>query len=532
MLNYERRKRQAKENSVIIIKNLDEDIQNRRTLYPGVYHLADDQLLMDLISKLGAKVKLEAENIEPDWSIPIILEAISQMYYGNLKNYINYGPIFKRALVYLWDINTERIVSKKNHESLMEVLRLCYVIETLYGFRKFFLVDKNFSFIVINGYISWDAKYTPMLQNFVELNKGRGTRMRIAKINSTLMCKHMIEFRDSLTSVLEGQAPDSIPLFKDTFYEKIPGISNSECQRFWQTVYFRHSFFIAMTMHPYFSEKSPLDLSPEISIFPELPLRVSEGFLTQETVQDTFWTKNWVKSQNDERYSNLIVERPLLRITPYGDYATSSVLIGDSINYFIEGQIMKYTGRSPLISLPPSVFKEAVSEPFENRVINEFRQNGFLAGHVTEGGVWRTQRGNLNLNFGDSKLYGEIDTLAYLPGTDISILIECKVLNDIQDYRSYRNTIAKLTDDSEGFRAKLLKKSKWINQALSEELGMKISSINVLLTDIPLPVINFPADNILFTWYDELFTFLWRFFQEIGYSEPLFSSFKNDISPK
>lgn len=100
--------------------------------------------------------------------------------------------------------------------------------------------------------------------------------------------------------------------------------------------------------------------------------------MSKNSIQDTFWTKDWMKSQSDERYSSLIVERPLLRITPGGDYATSSALIGDSVNYFIEEQIMDYPGRSPRIVLPPSVFKEAVSEPFENRVISEFDYSGSL----------------------------------------------------------------------------------------------------------------------------------------------------------
>lgn len=525
MLNYQRRKRQAKENSFTVVRNFDEEIRSEHTLYPGIYHLKDDHTLMDLITKVGNEVRRKAENIEPDWSIPIILEAITQMYYGNLKKHIEYGPIFKRALVYLWDINTERMNSRKNLESLMDVLRLSYVIETLYGFRKFFLVDKDFSFTMENGYVFCDPKYDPMIQDFAALIQGRGQRMRIAEVNSELMCEHVTEFRDSLASVLDGQSPDTIPLFKGTFYEKIPGISDKECQRFWQALYFRDIFFIAITMEPYWGGKDLTDLTPEISLFPELPLRLPENFLTQEIVQDTFWTKDWMKSQSDERYSSLIVERPLLRITPGGDYATSSALIGDSVNYFIEEQIMDYPGRSPRIVLPPSVFKEAVSEPFENRVISEFRKNGFLAGHVTEGGIWLTQSGNMDLNFDDTKLYGEIDTLAFLPGTDVSILIECKVLNDIRDYRSYRNMISKLMDDSEGFQAKLLKKSSWIDQALSTALGMEISSMNILLTDIPLPVVDFPADNILFTWYDRLFALLNRLFRETGYTEPLFSDF-------
>lgn len=530
MLNYKRRKRQANENSDLLIQKFAENIQSGITLYPGTWHINNEDDLMVLISKLQTEVQRKAGDIESDWSIPIILEAIGRMYYGRHRKHKIYGPIFKRALVYLWNFtfNKEHLSSHKNLESVLEVLRLCYVMEGLYGFRKFFLIDKNFSLAVKEGYIIFDSKYTSMILNFSELLRGRGRRMRIAEVNSQLMCREPINLLSALESVLKGKEPDMIHLFKDTFYAKIPGISDPECQRFWQTVYFRYLLYLSTTYEQISNSTDFHDVQPEITLFPEFYTEVPEGFFTQEIVKDTFWTQDWVKIQNDEVYNNLIVERPVLRITPDGDFATCSVLIGDSINYFIEGQIMKYSGRSPHVDLPASVFKEAVSEPFENRVINEFRKNGFLAGHVTEDGIWITQDKNIDLNHDSTKLYGEIDVLAYLPSTNDTVLIECKVLNDVRDYRSYRNMISKLVDESEGFQAKIRKKSRWINCALSQYLNTEISAIKILLTDIPLPVVNFPAEDILFTWYNRLFCILRTSFEEIGYPTPMFSEYRSE----
>lgn len=142
-------------------------------------------------------------------------------------------------------------------------------------------------------------------------------------------------------------------------------------------------------------------------------LEVPEGAFSQDIVQSTFWNTKWFKEQLDERYGNLIVERLIMRITPNGEFATCSVLIGDSINYFIESQILDYSSKNPKIKLPDIVFKKASSSPFEDKVIEGLRDFEFLAGHVNEKGIWQIQDKNINLKWLDEiKLYGEIDVLA------------------------------------------------------------------------------------------------------------------------
>lgn len=137
-MNYGRRKRQADENSNIIIEKFAENINNIECLYPGKYYIKNDDELMKLVERIRCEVRKEANDLQPDWSIPIILEAIGKMYYGDQQANMEYGPMFKRALVYLWNTNTEIIPSKKNLESLLEVLGMCFVLEALYGLRRFF----------------------------------------------------------------------------------------------------------------------------------------------------------------------------------------------------------------------------------------------------------------------------------------------------------------------------------------------------------------------------------------------------------
>lgn len=503
MLNYKRRKRQANENSDIIITEFAQMIQNSEQLYPGTYHIHNDAEFMALVGKVRDEVRAKANCIHPDWSIPIILEAIGRMYYGNQQDNKAYGPIFKRALVYLWDTNGDVVPVNKNLESLREVLRLCFVLEELYGYRKFFLISEEFSFTVEDGYVFCDEQYKPMIMEFARLIQGRGRRMRIADTNSQLMNEHAIEFFQALVNVLSGTEPSKIALFSGTFYEHIPGISDKECKKFWQSVFFRYVFYISTLKSECEDGADGKDFVPSVTLFPEFAIELPEGFFTQEIVEDTFWRRDWLRQQEDERYGNLIVERPIMRISQNGDFATCSVLIGDSINYFIESQILNYTSRSPRINLPPDVFKEAISAPFEDKVIDGLRELGFLAGHVTENGIWETQKGAINLNWSkDITLYGEVDALAYNPERNEAILVECKVLNDVRDYKSYKNIVAKLVDDSEGFRVKLRNKSKWVNQALSVYYETKAEAACVLLTDIPIPIVDSSQEDIILTYYE------------------------------
>lgn len=501
MFNYNRRKRQAHDNSRKIIEMFSEDLY-KKELYKGNFSINNEKEAMDLIKIINEKAESKARLIQPDWSIPIILEAIAINYYGNFSKDKNLGVFFKRALVYLWKANYNELSYKKNLESILEVIRLSYVIENLYAFRMFFLVIENFSFELNGGYCDCKPEYYKTIEEFGYLLKGKGKRLRIAKENSILMLNKSNEFYDALKKIIKGEKPDNIAIFKDTFYEHIPGITNEECKKFWQCLYMRYSFFwlAALTECKDITEE---DISPSVMLFHEFPAYIDPDYGTQEIVNDIFWNEKWVESRDNESYSNLIVERPILRITPNGDFVTCSALIGDAINSFIEKQIFDYPFRSPKINLPPIVFKNAVSAPFEDRVIAEFRKKGFMAGHVSENGIWLLQNETMNLNC-TLKLYGEIDALAYMPNLNMSFLVECKVLNDVKDYKSYKNIVSKIVDDNEGFQNKILKKSKWVNEAL-EKYFKEVTTVCVLLTDISLPIVNFRNEDIVFTDYDSFF---------------------------
>ena len=199
----------------------------------------------------------------------------------------------------------------------------------------------------------------------------------------------------------------------------------------------------------------------------------------------------------------MILARPILRIDNGGNFVTSIGLILDSMTFFIENCLFNYNKEQD-IELPNIVFKNAISEPFENKCIDYFRSKGYLAGHVTEKQTWRTQNGDYNLKI-NKDFPGKIDVLAYHPNYSSFILIECKVLHDIKNIEKYKNLYAKLIDDSEGFRKKLIEKRNWVKEAFMFHTDVNQIPEMIILCDIPLPMIPFEKiDDVWYYHFEEL----------------------------
>lgn len=82
-------------------------------------------------------------------------------------------------------------------------------------------------------------------------------------------------------------------------------------------VYIRDILFsgLRLSTNVWKNRKKEEDFCPSVTLFPEFSLIINPDYCTQEIVKDIFWTKKWIKSKDNELYSNLIVERPILRIT-------------------------------------------------------------------------------------------------------------------------------------------------------------------------------------------------------------------------
>ncbi len=509
MININRRKRQATENTEAIIVDVWNKIRDGEVLIEKGCEIHNIVELDQLISEIEPNVELLARSIQSDWAIPIVLQAVGEIYYGGYKEYGEIGNCYKRVLVYLWQNSYEVTGDYKNIERLKQLIKLSFVVEVLYSYRKMFVSIPELYFSFENGYTMVPEKFRESFLLFKNLAEGKGKRMRVAEVNSQLMNEKCIQFFEGMVGVLEGREPKDIDVFKETFYEEIPGVKNPECAKFWKELFMRYSFYMITLI-----STKELGKLEEVILFHEFAFPFSEKYITQESVQNCFWTKDWFKKQSAERYGNLIVAKPILRISPNGDFATSSAVIGDSINYFVESQLLGYSNRSPYLNLPNTIFKKAFSDKFENQCIEFFRSRGYLAGHVLENGIWKIQKENKNLSLLDEKLYGEVDVLAYHSLIPTVFLIECKVLHDVRDSQSYQNVIVKLKEDSEGFKSKLRKKAEWVKKAFEANLSITVDVIKVLVTDIPLPVLGANEEDILVLDYDTLKLMVENFDQE------------------
>jgi len=499
MINIKRRKRQAFENSNVLITGVMNSISNKDILNKKVCLIYNIDELNSLIKDIEPELLSLAQSLQPDWAIPIVLQVIGELFYGRYTQYKHIGNYFKRSLAYLWQNSCTPHGDYKNVARLERLISLCYVIETLYSFRKMFVAIPNLWFSFENGHAIIPNEFHADFLNFGMMVSGKGKRFRVAETNSRLMNECPRPFLQGLIRVLDGEQPRQIEVFRGTFYEDVPGIENSECAKFWKEVFCRFSLYLATLLSCGDSEQ------PEnVVLFKEFAIVCPDKYLTQDIAENSFWKLNWFKHQSAECYGNLIVAKPIMRISPNGDFATSPVLIGDSLNHFVENQLLGYSTRSPYLNLPSKIFKDAFSEKFEDQCIQLFRNHGFVAGHILETGVWKTQNENITLGFSGENLFGEVDVFAFHPDRHIAFLIECKVLLDVQDSRSYQNIVSKLKDDSEGFRFKLRKKASWIRKAFDLNFGLGIEPVMILLTDIPLPVLGANDEEIAITDYGRL----------------------------
>lgn len=502
-----KRQKQAKKNAGELLQQIHERVDQKND-DPLSRVLIDNIQMLDHMIEVKEKVCVNmAQTLYPDWAIPMVLQAIGEVYHGDHRNLSYLGPAMKRSVAFLWQNATVAHGVHKSLKNLVDLICECAIIQAMYGARMMFVAIPGFYIAYRSGQLIVPPEYRHELIKYRMMIGAPGSRFRVAEDNNRLTLEHPDEFRSALERVLSGCPPHEIDIFKGTFYEKIPGVKHHDCALFWKEVYFRF-FSLRFAM---MSAKEWHD----VILFHEFAVPLPAAFFAQHIVENSFWSnkpkdeehkenERWFSKQEPERYDNLLVDRPIVRISHTGDFATSPALIGDSMNEYIEKQLMGYHSRHPYLKLPDSIFRDAFSEKFEDDCIQLFRDNGYLAGHILESGVWKHQYENENLRLSDEQLYGEVDVFAYNPKTHKAFLVECKVLLDLMDSRLYKNILSKLRDDSEGFRMKLRKKAEWISKAFAHHKGIALELEKVIVTDIPIPIMDEKETDIPVLDYDSL----------------------------
>jgi len=200
-----------------------------------------------------------------------------------------------------------------------------------------------------------------------------------------------------------------------------------------------------------------------VVLFEDLPI-ATDAFgdshaVAKQYVEACFWQESWYRDRVRNYPSNMLVERPAVRIDDK-TFATSVMTIVDSVNCFVEHSVFRYMGYGGA-PVDDESFRVHVSQPFENDAVQLLQDAGWKASGVSDSGYW--QAGESRLEHEDGrKVPGEIDVLALHPSGEVALLIECKVLSQPFSMSKLSNVVGKLgPTDSEGFHAKIEKKVAW-----------------------------------------------------------------------
>jgi hypothetical protein len=191
--------------------------------------------------------------------------------------------------------------------------------------------------------------------------------------------------------------------------------------------------------------------------------------------------------------SNLIVDRPVVNYK--NQFMTTALLIGDSLNNYIESAIMGYDEKL-VPTLPSSLREEFISNKFEAEVRKVISDLGLLVGEVSNKGAWKNQKSILQLPALNGEYPGQIDALAYDEVRKKVYVIECKVLKMPASSSSMRNIVDKLgLKDDEKFHSKLLEKTNWIKD-IDYFSTAEVQSLIVLDRWMPFIDYHFPVTHL------------------------------------
>jgi hypothetical protein len=356
------------------------------------------------------------------------------------------------------NVQAPALTALKDTASLVGLLRqLRNAAMLLDGFGE----ADDFFTVGINGCIGASARIADIRAHQNESLADRGAGHRTLMHSTRAIWNQQERALSAIEKILAGASPRDQRALDNTLFSLIPETVD---RRFWSGLWAR--LRIANLARD--AQEQECEGANGICLLDCSEDSVLDKIASEESVAfDTLtWEEAWYHQRIGLLPDALIVERPLLDLGFEERYATSFMTIGDSLNWFVETSVMEHPN-SGGVRLPAIVFQNAIARPFETSVIEKFRKHGFLAGGVSESGVWHTQNGIVDLNYAsDSVLPGEIDCLAELQSMELVFVVECKVLNLPLNITRVKNLYAKLGEsDSEGFHQKLQKKAEWLSGA-------------------------------------------------------------------
>jgi hypothetical protein len=416
------------------------------------------------------RLRGHAESFSAIVAVPTLIDAIGRCYYGPESQEMTlriFGPALKIALAAVWPSIWRGTNASNSPDDLISLVAAALLVDQLQILRRAYFGFNAEGRVRIDATsIHADGSVRDALDSFQMAFAPRGEVLRLAESTTRSLQWNPAAAFQGVLRVLSGESPSLVPGLADTWMARLPlGVP----LRFWEGLATRLLMWLSLIE----SQKGH-DVDPIRPMLCGNTLAVVDiGIAPPRSIvlhtQELFWTRKWYARRSPFEYRHLIGDRPLLRVqSAPPSYCTSLVLVGDSINWFVESSVMKYPG-SAGTPLPDACFREVLSKPFEEKVHRELSTLGFRAGPVTRKGAWRLQDQVVDLSSLAGAPPGEIDVLAVHDAGCI-VLCECKIIAFPFTDSRLRNILRKLgKEDAEAIRAVARRKLAWL-RAVADRL--------------------------------------------------------------
>jgi hypothetical protein len=381
----------------------------------------------------SSDVAAEAEGLDADWAVPILVQLWTLTLGHSDHPLAGFRSPTKRAIIELRSRGKNG--NSKSHAHLMRLLAACQDAIN----EHFASIESEF----LDGAGAED----------VILLRGSGPELQLAADASAMDAQESLS---RLARVLDGADP-SVEFATLPHLKYVP--TDPRYNSLWRGLFLRYAVLFSIA-------RFNIDFQTnEVALLPR-------NFYSQSTFGSEHGMTSVIFTSSDIR--ELLVASDLggklgqndMEITAYplhptaDGYATSVALVLDSIAPWLQSTIKRLNLWTPV-----------VSNPFEWEMLRLLRDNGVVAGSVSESGRWEVPIAQRSRTVqliaedlaGRGGSPGEIDGLGWHEQTQQLVLIECKSLNSIGNLQTVATTLSE--SDAAGWRRTLKKKVAWIQDA-------------------------------------------------------------------
>lgn len=425
----------------------------------GLTTLQNDQEWRRAIEYAKNNLDSIASTIDPRIAVPALIEAVDDFYYRDpswREDLSICGSALKVSIAMIWPNRRLHVAVDRSSSKLQSLVVSAMAWQQLVdGYEKFQVFERESVRIEPYGLVLPSEKDEFLRQEWNEMAASYGASQRTLEQSKAVIYRDPLAFSKAVSRVLNGEKSNAVELFEGTVFSLA-----GENPAFWLGLKARLRLLqLAVKL-----KVAGSSIYTGVVLFEEFQAELGDfgpdPVQAQRSIEACFWGATWYDRQVKEFSSDMLVERPVLRIDDR-TFATSVLTIIDSINGFVENSVFGYAELGGE-RIKEKAFQVYISQPFENSAIALFREKGWRVSGVTNAGYWAA--GSFNLKGTDGRgVPGEIDVLALHPTGVLAIVIECKILSRPHTRGKLKNIIGKLgSADQEKFHSNLERKMEWI----------------------------------------------------------------------